>query len=162
LHKPHLAKIIEAAIISSHDPQRSLLVTGLEMFERVDGQLVGEMDQTHLFWTEVPEFGFLMEHRVSNAGGNVKGKGGKEVGLRERMGGLERGEAGEVLREAFGAFLGGLLGWEVGKGEGMGGGGGGGMGVYGLDSLSGVSCQYWVYRGMCFLIFGGGGIREIG
>jgi len=157
LHKPHLAKIIEAAIISSHDPQRSLLVTGLEMFERVDGQLVGEMDQTHLFWTEVPEFGFLMEHRVSNAGGNVKGKGGKEVGLRERMGGLERGEAGEVLREAFGAFLGGLLGWEVGRG-----GAGGARGVYGLDSLSGVSCQYWFYRGMCFLIFGGGGIREIG
>ncbi|MCJ1246139.1 hypothetical protein MMC30_003344 [Trapelia coarctata] len=134
LYKHHLATIIEAALISSHHPHRSLLLTGLEMFDRVDGKLVGSQDQTQLYWTEVPEFGFLQEHGLS--GGNENG--GKEVGLRERIEGVERVEAGEMVGRAFEGFVRALLGFE--------GEVGGEMGEWGLDSLSGVSCQYWFYR----------------
>jgi len=122
------------------------------MFSRVDGKLVGSQDQTQLYWTEVPEFGFLQEHSLSGA----RGTGGREVSLRERMEGaveggkggeggeVGEGEAGrEMLEMAFMRFVAGLLGFEVEKmnGEGI-------LAVYGLDSLSGVSCQYWFHRGM--------------
>ena len=52
LTKTHLAKIMEAAIFESHRRDRSLIVTGLEMFERdVEGKLKGRTEP--LYWAEL-------------------------------------------------------------------------------------------------------------
>lgn len=56
-----LGKILEAAIIESPRRERPVIVTGLEMLQRVNGKVVGK-DQTQLIWTEWPEVSscFLM------------------------------------------------------------------------------------------------------
>lgn len=52
LTKMHLAKIMEAAILESPRRDRSLIVTGLEMFERdTAGKLKGRAEP--LFWAEL-------------------------------------------------------------------------------------------------------------
>ena len=141
LGKKSLAKIMEAAVIESHRASdRSLILTGLEMYERVDGKLVGFQDQTQLYWTEVPEFSHLQSHKLSNTKG---GKGDSKLGLRERIQGLNKGGAHGVAMEAFLAFLSQLLGFGSSTFS-----PGSPLAVYGLDSLSAVSCQYWFYRGL--------------
>ena len=134
----HLAKILEAAVQESKRFERGLVVTGLEMFVRMDGRIEGRSDPLH--WTEVPEFGHLSTYKRSNAGRGA----GKERSLRERIGALEgEEEKQELLTETFRTFLSGLLGFpestfgDTNK-----------LAMYGLDSLSAVSCQYWLFRGM--------------
>ena len=125
--------------MESHRPDRALIVTGLEMFERVDGKLIGSQDQTQLYWTEVPEFGFLQSHRLSSAKGKLNAQ---SLSLRERMQMLEEKQAIGLGLEAFMGFLEQLLGFESKKfnpSE--------SLAMYGLDSLSGVSCQYWLCKG---------------
>ena len=52
LTKTHLAKIMETAIFESSRRNRSLIITGLEMFERdAGGKLMGRTEP--LFWTEL-------------------------------------------------------------------------------------------------------------
>ena len=52
LTQHHLGKIMEAAIIESRRKDRSLIVTGLEMFERdVDRKLKGRTEP--LYWAEL-------------------------------------------------------------------------------------------------------------
>lgn len=137
LQRPHLDIIMEAAILESPRRDRSLIVTGLDMFERVDGKIVDRPDQ--IYWTELPEFGHLQVHRRSN----LVEKGETKISLREKL----RGTNGEViaqneLRDVFISFLSRLL--EFGAfnfsdtSE---------LEMYGLDSLSAVSCQYWFFRG---------------
>lgn len=64
LTKKHLAKTMEAAVLKS--PRRycrSLIITGIEIFEReTDGSLAGHAEP--LFWTEIPEFGHLERYRT--------------------------------------------------------------------------------------------------
>lgn len=140
LRKKDLAKIMEAAVMESHrTSDRSLILTGLEMYERVDGKLLGSQDQTQLYWTEVPEFSHLQSHRLSSAKG---GKGDSQLSLRKRLQGLNKGGAHGIAMEAFLAFLSQLLGFESSTFN-----PGSPLAVYGLDSLSAVSCQYWFYRG---------------
>lgn len=55
LGKKELAKIIAAVLESCHS-DRLLILTGLKVFDRVDGRLVGSKDQTQPFWTELLEF----------------------------------------------------------------------------------------------------------
>ena len=139
LGKFHLAKIMEAAIVESHRPDRALIVTGLEIFERVDGKLIGSQDQTQLYWTEVPEFGFLQSHRLSSVKGELNAQ---SHSLRERMQMLDEKQAIAIGLEAFTGFLEQLLGFESKRfnpSE--------RLAMYGLDSLSGVSCQYWLCKG---------------
>ena len=50
-----LGKILEAAIIESPRRERPIIVTGLEMLERINGKIAGKQDQTQLIWTEWPE-----------------------------------------------------------------------------------------------------------
>ena len=47
-----------------------------------------------------------------------------------------------MLEDAFLGFLAGLLGFEEGNFQTE-----QGLWIYGVDSLSGVSCQYWFHRG---------------
>ena len=141
LRKLDLEKIMEAAVIESHHSTRSIIVTGLEMFERIDGKLVGTQDQTQLYWTEVPEFGFLQEHRLSDA----KGRADTELNLREQIQKLDEKKGHAALLDAFIAFISQLLGFSVSTFNSV-----SSLATYGLDSLSAVSCQYWFHRGKLF------------
>ncbi|KAI9818135.1 MAG: Type I Iterative PKS [Pycnora praestabilis] len=137
LRSEHLAKIMEAAIIESRRRHRSLVLTGLEMFERIDGKIKGTQDQTHLYWTELPEFGFLQSHKVSR----VKETSNIQLSLHEQILGLSASDAKAALLHAFTRFLSTLLGFDDSSFN-----PGSSLTMYGLDSLAAVSCQYWFYR----------------
>ncbi|MCJ1473023.1 hypothetical protein MMC13_001672 [Lambiella insularis] len=100
LHKIPLAKIMEAAVVESHRSERSLIVTGLEMFHRIDGKLIGSQDQTQLYWTEVPEFGFLQHHSLSS----MDAKSEVQLSIRDQLATLTGKEAPAALQEAFLGF----------------------------------------------------------
>ncbi|MCJ1377592.1 hypothetical protein MMC17_000687 [Xylographa soralifera] len=139
LCKTDLAKIMEAAIVESHRSERSLILTGLEMFDRVDGKLVGSQDQTQLYWTELPEFGFLQHHSLSS----TTGKGEKQLSIREQLAGIPTKDVPMAMQDIFLTFVAQLLGFDVAVFNPA-----SSLAVYGLDSLSAVSCQYWFHRGM--------------
>ncbi|KAL9115428.1 MAG: hypothetical protein Q9227_000749 [Pyrenula ochraceoflavens] len=160
---------------------RAVILTGLEMFERgPDGRLLQQMGGgtddrgkkkkkeskgERIYWTDLPEFSQLMEYHCE-ADGEDDDRGGK-VGLKDRVRAI--GEVGKkrevVVREAFVEFLASLLGFgrevfEAGQGQGK------GMGEYGLDSLGGVSCQYWFWSELGVEIsvpevFAAGGVGEL-
>lgn len=141
LDSSHLASILLAAVRESRRFERSLIVTGLEMFERVDGKIAGRGDP--LYWTEVPEFGHLSTYKLSNTGKGSE----KEKTLREKVKAAEgEEEKKQVVLEAFITFLSSLLGFPkstfIESSP---------LAQYGLDSLSAVSCQYWLHRGMFHL-----------
>ena len=138
LGKQELAKIMEAAVLESRHSDRFLILTGLEMFDRVDGKLVGSRDQVQLFWTELPEFGFLQNHKL---GDTEVSPNDAKLSLREKVLSLPDKEAQNLLQAAFIAFLSQLLGFDAGKLDPS-----SSLAAYGLDSLSAVSCQYWIHR----------------
>ena len=139
LRKNDLAKIMEAAITESHcHSDRSLILTGLEMFECIDGKLVGSQDQTQLYWTDLPEFGHLQSHSLSEA----TNKPDRQLNLQERIQSLNKEEARITLLEAFLDFLSKLLGFATSTFNPT-----SPLSMCGLDSLSAVSCQYWFYKG---------------
>ncbi len=141
LDSSHLASILLAAVLESRRFERSLIVTGLEMFERVDGKIVGRADP--LYWTEVPEFGHLSTYRLSITGRDSE----KEKSLKERVEAAEGAEGKkEVVLDAFKTFLSTLLGFPASTFIES-----SPLTQYGLDSLSAVSCQYWLHRGMFYL-----------
>lgn len=140
LSRGGLAKIMEAAVYEPPRRDRSLIVTGLEMFEReTDGTLAGRSEP--LFWAELPEFGHLQTYQSESSGDKVKGEGG-QGSLRERVVAAGKEEALSMVEEAFIAFLSRSLGFAAdafdSKRE---------LAMYGVDSLSGVSCQYWLHKG---------------
>ena len=130
---------MEAAIVESHRSERSLILTGLEMFDRVDGKLVGSQDQTQLYWTELPEFGFLQHHSLSS----TTGKGETQLSIREQLAGIPAKNVPAAMQDAFLAFVAQLLGFDASLFNPA-----SSLAIYGLDSLSAVSCQYWFHRGM--------------
>lgn len=138
LGRKELAKIMEAAVLESRHSDRSLILTGLEMFDRIDGDLVGSRDQKQLFWTELPEFGFLQNHKL---GDTATGLDDKNISLRDRALSRPDDEAQSLLADAFIEFLSQLLGFEKSKLQTT-----SSLNAYGLDSLSAVSCQYWIHR----------------
>ncbi|KAI9776179.1 MAG: hypothetical protein M1835_005595 [Candelina submexicana] len=137
LGKEELNKIMEAAITESRRLERCMILTGLEMFERVDGKIVGTIDQQQLYWTELPEFGFMQSHRLSDG----KGSPSTEVSLREKAQRLDERNAKSILLDNFFAFLSELLGFPTSTFEPT-----SSLSMYGLDSLSAVSCQYWFHK----------------
>ncbi len=140
---------MEAAVLESRHSDHSLILTGLEMFDRVDGHLVGSRDQMQLFWTELPEFGFLQNHKLGNTETRPDDQ---KLSLRDRALGLSDGEAQTAIQKAFIEFLSQLLGFDTGKLEPT-----SSLAAYGLDSLSAVSCQYWLHRS----VFTGKSVRNI-
>lgn len=139
----HLAKIMEAAVYESSRRDRSLIVTGLEMFEReIDGTLAGRAEP--LFWAELPEFGHLQIYKAAHT--KVNGAGpDDQISLKEQID-LARYAGTDGLKalvaNAFIAFLSRSLGFGIDafdpKQE---------LAMYGIDSLSGVACQYWLHKG---------------
>ena len=142
LTKHHLGKIMEAAILESPRRDRSLILTGLNMFEReADGTLTGRSDP--LLWTEWPEFGHLQEYKLlGTEGGNNNDK----APLKEQVAAIrhkgDRAQLRDVIRHTFLTFLSQLLGFGVDAFDPS-----QALGMYGIDSLSGVSCQYWFHKG---------------
>lgn len=143
LDSSHLASILLAAVLESRRFERSLIVTGLEMFERLDGKIAGRADP--LYWTEVPEFGHLSTYRLSNISKGSE----KERSLKEKIEAAQGAERKkEAVRTAFTTFLSTLLGFPASMFVDS-----SPLAQYGLDSLSAVSCQYWFHRGMFYCFF---------
>ncbi|KAL3426053.1 beta-ketoacyl synthase domain-containing protein [Phlyctema vagabunda] len=141
LQRHHLGKIMEAAVNESYNlkSDRPFILTGLEMFERVDGKLVGSQDQTMLYWTELPEFGFLQSHRKT--WDSDRNTDTQYMDLKEGVNKADESEARALLLDAFMGFLAQLLGYQVTTLDAK-----NPLVAYGIDSLTGVSCQYWFHR----------------
>lgn len=142
LTKFHLAKIMEAAILESPRRDRSLILTGLNMFEReVDGRIASRTEP--LFWTDWPEFRHLQQYKTSP---NIGDSNDSTLSLKEQITSMQnRGET-EQMRDAISiamlTFLSHLLGFTVDAFDPS-----QSLTMYGIDSLSGVSCQYWFHKG---------------
>ena len=142
LTKYHLAKIMEAAVLESPRRDRSLILTGLNMFEReADGSLVGRTEP--LSWIDWPEFGHLQQYKLPTT---VDGSNTSKGQLRDRIAAIRRNgmtrEIRDAIKNAFLAFLSQLLGFGVDAFDPS-----QTLMMYGIDSLSGVSCQYWFHKG---------------
>lgn len=134
--KPNkLLKIFEAAVLESRSISRTLLVTGFEMFKKLDGTVQSSPEQNQIFWADWPEFGGLFDHKPSNAA-QVKSRT-----LLQRLEALEPESAHDALCREFVICLGSLLGTETSDFD---------LTVplasYGLDSLNAVSCRYWFFK----------------
>ncbi|CAF9930981.1 MAG: hypothetical protein ALECFALPRED_004772 [Alectoria fallacina] len=141
LSKHHLAKIMEAAILESPRRDRSLVLTGLNMFEReADGSLAGQTEP--LFWTDWPEFGHLQQYKLPAA---VDGSSASKALLKDQVAAMRhKGETEQMraaVRNAFLSFLSQLLGFGADAFDPS-----LALMMYGIDSLSGVSCQYWFHK----------------
>ena len=131
---------MEAAVHESPRRDRSLIVTGLEMFEReADGSLAGHTEP--LFWTELPEFGHLQRYKAGDTVPSDDGRGERAT-LRDKLGILDKEGMNKALTESFLAFLSRLLGFgaDTFDPQQM-------LTMYGMDSLNGVACQYWFHKG---------------
>ena len=142
LTKYHLAKIMEAALLESPRRDRSLVLTGLNMFEReADGSLVGRTEP--LSWIDWPEFGHLQQYKLPT---NVDGSNTSKLQLRDQIAAMHRNGMTRPVRDAiknsFLTFLSQLLGFGVDAFDPS-----QALMMYGIDSLSGVSCQYWFHKG---------------
>ena len=142
LTKYHLGKIMEAAVLESSRRDRSLIVTGLIMFEReADGSLSGRTEP--VMWTDWPEFGHLQQYKLRTGGSESdlnKASLKDQVAAMRHQGGPEKMK--DIIRNAFLTFLSQLLGFAVDAFDAS-----QSLNMHGIDSLSGVSCQYWFHKG---------------
>ena len=141
LTKYHLGKIMEAAVLESPRRDRSLIVTGLNMFEReADGSLSGRTEP--VMWTDWPEFGHLQQYKLRTGSESDLNKASlkDQVAASRHKGGPEQMK--DIIRKAFLTFLSQLLGFAVDAFDTS-----QALNMHGIDSLSGVSCQYWFHRG---------------
>ena len=138
----HLGKIMEAAVLESPRRDRSLLLTGLNMFEReADGTLSGRTEP--LMWTDWPEFGQLQQYKLpANVGGNDMSKVPLKMQVAAMRDSGNPEQIKDAVRHAFLTFLSQLLGFGVDAFDPS-----HALSMYGIDSLSGVSCQYWFHKG---------------
>ena len=174
----HLSKILEAAFYKSRQqlagketiPEDAIMVTGLEMWEDTSTAEGKENSGNNgpVYWRSCPEFSHLATY---NAPSNSSSSGKREVALKDRIHEVlatassaskdekaERGipakrgneekrkEVQDLLTPAFLGFLSRTLGFATETFE-M----GTALGMYGLDSLSAVGVQYWVWRGGCLI-----------
>lgn len=142
LTKYHLAKIMEAAILESPRRDRSLILTGLGMFElEGDGNVAGRTEP--LFWTDWSEFGHLQQYKPPTL---VDGSATSKAPLKDQVAAMRlKGDTEKMrdaVRSAFLAFLSQLLGFGVDAFDPS-----QALTMYGIDSLNGVSCQYWFHKG---------------
>ena len=142
LTKHHLSKIMEAIMLESPRRDRSMLLTGLNMFEReVDGNLANRTEP--LLWTDWPELGHLQQYKISVAEDKNKTV---DASLKDQVATMcHKGDAAQmrdVIRDGFLSFLSQLLGFGVDTFDPS-----QALNMYGIDSLSGLSCQYWFHKG---------------
>ena len=142
LTKYHLGKIMEAAVLESPRRDRSLIVTGLNMFEReADRSLSGRNEP--VMWIDWPEFGHLQQYKLRTGRSESdlnKASLKDQVAAMRHKGDPEQMK--DIIRNAFLTFLSHLLGFAVDAFDTS-----QSLNMHGIDSLSGVSCQYWFHRG---------------
>lgn len=140
LQEHHLAKILHAAVAECADSEskRAVMLTGLAMFNRLDGRLIANEGQSLLYWTEQPDFGHLQNH--NRTWRDYKQE--QDQALLTQIQSLSELECRKVIERSFFQFLASLLGFDIlhfsAKQN---------LLEYGIDSLTGVACQYWFYRG---------------
>ena len=146
LTKYHLGKIMVAAVLESPRRDRSLIVTGLNTFEcEADGSLSGRNEP--VMWTDWPEFGHLQQYKlpaVESANDMSKSPLKDQVAAMQHKGDV--GQLKDAIETAFLTFLSQLLGFGVDAFDTS-----QALNMHGIDSLSGVSCQYWFHRGRAAL-----------
>ena len=150
LTKRHLGKIMEAAVLESSRRDRSLILTGLNMFEREpDGSLSGRTEP--VMWTDWPEFGHLQQHKLPTTRNRDDiEKASLKIRVAAMRHGSDREQLKSVIRDAFLTFLSQLLGFGVDAFDTS-----QALKMHGIDSLSGVSCQYWFHKGTARIIGSG-------
>lgn len=131
-----LLKVLEAAVVESLHSDRTLLSVGFEMFESIDNVIQSAPEQNQLFWTESPEFGFLLDYKCSRTGVS------KIVSLKERLMAQEADmRPHDTLLEEFLRFLGDMLGYDATiLDPDL------SLASHGLDSLNAVACRYWFFK----------------
>ena len=132
----NLNKIMEAAVFESQHPDRSLLSTRFEITLTFNDIVQSAPGQNQLFWTEWPEFGFLLNHKLSTSGVV------NSVSLREHLKEQDGEPAHKSLLQAFLVCLSNILGYDVGDLDPA-----SSLASYGIDSLNAVSCRYWFFKG---------------
>ena len=139
----HLAKIMEAAVLTSADRSHALILTGLEMHSSVDDITQGVEYFVHTFWIDLREFSALHEHFLS-AVESENGEEGEGKTIREKILTCKNeSKKTHFLRNELVSFLSMLLGFEKDHFEGS-----NRLAEYGVDSLSGIGCQYWLFKGL--------------
>ena len=136
LQPDEFLKIMEAAVFESQHGERPLLSVGFEMFKTIDDVVQSRPEQNQLFWTEWPEFGFLLDHKFRTT------RAIKAISLREQLQEESGDTAHETLVQAFLLCLSGVLGYDVASLD-----PGSSLASYGVDSLNAVSCRYWFFKG---------------
>lgn len=145
LNKSQLETIMEAAVLeSSNSHGRSLIVTGLEIFEREkDGSLAGRTEP--LFWTELPEFGHLQSYKVTDETTQSESHD-QQIPIKEQLMHFckSRDTRGmrDLVLDAFLVFLSRSMGFAVDAFDPQ-----QALAMYAVDSLTGVDCQYWFHQG---------------
>lgn len=138
----HLGKIMEAAVLESPRRDRALILTGLNMLEReADGSLSGRTEP--VIWTDWPEFGHLQQFKlpaVETRKDMTKAPLKDQVAAMRNKGNVDQMK--DAIRDAFLTFLSQLLGFGVDAFDTS-----QALNLHGIDSLSGVSCQYWFHKG---------------
>ena len=130
-----LTKVMEAAIFESGHSDRSLLSVGFKMFETLDGVVQSTPEENQLFWTESPEFGFLLDHRLSASGMT------RSMSLLEQIQSQGDEAAYDTLLQGFLLCLNNVLGYAIANLDPA-----SSLASYGLDSLNAVSCRYWFFK----------------
>jgi len=107
------------------------------MFNRVDGRLIVNEGQSLLYWAEQTDFGHLQNHKRTWRDYKQE----QDQALLTQIKSLSELECRKVIERSFFQFLASLLGFDILH-----------FSVkqnlleYGIDSLTGVACQYWFYR----------------
>ncbi|KAL8851489.1 MAG: hypothetical protein Q9221_003589 [Calogaya cf. arnoldii] len=167
----HLSKILEAAFYKSRQqlrgketvPEEAVMVTGMDMWEdhageegsgegggwrKRGGKRGGKGGIGNVYWRNCPEFSHLAHYRpLSSSSPTTKEKPlkdkVKETLARSETDGIgnDKGLLENVITESFLSFLSQTLGFEPKTFDPA-----NSLAIYGLDSLSAVGVQYWVYR----------------
>ena len=138
----HLGKIMEAAVLESPRRHRALVLTGLNMLEReADGSLSGRTES--VMWTDWPEFGHLQQYKLPAVESR---KDMTKAPLKDHVAAMRHngdvGQMKDTISNAFLTFLSQLLRYGVDAFDTS-----QALKIYGIDSLGGVSCQYWFHKG---------------
>ena len=131
-----LHKVMEAAVLESRPSGRSFIGMGLQMFQRVGTKIHARSTQTQMFWADFPEFGFLFDHKLSEASAV------DDKPLSERLKTCREESAHQLLLENFLASLANILGYKPEALDPA-----SPIAAYGLDSLNAVACRYWFFKG---------------
>ncbi|KAL9609780.1 MAG: hypothetical protein Q9167_005476 [Letrouitia subvulpina] len=130
-----LRAVLEAAVMESYHGDRQIISTGFEMFETLDGIVQARPDQTELFWTEWPEFSFLLDHKFSTAVVT------KVVPLFQQITDQTSEAAHNSLVQAFLGYLSNILGYQTSNIDPK-----FSLASYGLDSLNALKIDVPIFE----------------